>query len=639
MSTTEQHVDPAGSSGAKSANTQFAFQAEVARLLQLMVHSVYSEKEVFLRELISNAADACDKLRYEAAIDPDLIAGDPDLRITLSADKEARVLTVSDNGIGMDRDELIDNLGTIARSGTKAFLDSFNEGEAPSSLIGQFGVGFYSGFMVADRIEVVSRPPGAKEAYAWSSDGGGGFAVDKAADKTAPKRGTEVRLHLKEDAARYLDEAELERIVRTYSDHISFPINIQREADGKQELRQLNTASALWTRPKSELDADAYREFYHHVAGAFDNPALTVHYKAEGRHDYIVLLFVPSMRPFDLYDPSRKGRVKLYVRRVFITDEADMLPPYLRFARGVIDSEDMPLNVSREMLQNNPIVGAIRKAVTNRVLSEIAKLADAEPAKFEALWDAFGGVLKEGLYEDFERRDQLFEIARFHSSRDHGWRTLAEYVDDLRPNQTAIYYIVGDSLEQLRSSPQLEGFRARGVEVLLLSDPVDNFWVTTALGYKGKPFQSVTQGEADISSVPLAEDAEQAPAEEPSAAAAEMLGRLKTLLADAVGDVRRSARLVGSPACLVAPVGGPDLGLDRLLERQSRGVSRRPVLEVNLGHPLVKALQETGPGDARRFEDLAWVLLDEARILDGGAPADAAKFSERVNRLILAERG
>lgn len=634
---TKNKKTTATSAAEASPDTEFTFQAEVARLLHLMVNSVYSEKEVFLRELISNAADACDKLRYEATIDPQLLAGDPDLRITLRADPKSRTLVIADNGIGMTREELIDNLGTIARSGTKAFLETFFEGESPPNLIGQFGVGFYSAFMVADRVDVLSRRAGTSEAHLWSSDGSGGFTVEPLKDAEAPARGTEVRLHLKSDAGDYLEESALERIVRTYSDHISFPINLARQADGKEELRQLNTASALWTRPKSEIDADGYREFYHHVAGSFDTPALTIHYKAEGRHEYTVLLFVPSMRPFDLFDPSRRGRIKLYVRRVFITDEAEILPAYLRFVRGVIDSEDMPLNISREMLQNNPIVGAIRRAVTNRVLSELNKLASEEPQRFEAVWAAFGAVLKEGLYEDPERRDQLFEFARFRTSKGDGWRTLKEYVADLRPNQTAIYYIVGDTLEQLRASPQLEGFDARGVEVLLLSDPVDNFWVTTALGYDGKPFQSITQGEADLSNIPLLN--ENAATEEATLASAELIGRLKSVLGDAVGDVRRSSRLVASPACLVAPIGGPDRGLDRLLERQRHGTARRPVLEVNLAHPLLKALADSAGGDAARFEDLAWLLLDEARILEGEAPVDPAKFSERVNRLVLAGGG
>jgi len=622
----------------KAKDSEFTFQAEVARLLQLMVHSVYSEKEVFLRELISNGADACDKLRYQTITEPKLMADDPDLRITIEVNHTAGTLSVADNGIGMSRAEMIDNLGTIARSGTRAFIDRLAAGDSDVSLIGQFGVGFYSAFMVADHVDVLSRKAGAKTVNLWSSDGAGGFDVAKAPKALARtlKRGTIVTLHLMEDAKAYLEETELERIVRAYSDHVTFPINLEIERDGRPELRQLNAASALWTRPKSEIDEDHYREFYHHVAGQFDQPAITIHYHAEGRHEYTVLLFVPSTRPFDLFDPSRKGRIKLYVKRVFITDDAEIVPAYLRFVRGLIDSEDMPLNISREMLQNNPIVASIRKAVTGRILSEIGKLAETDEQKFLPVWEAFGGVLKEGLYEDFERRDQLFEIARFRTSAGEDWRGLKQYVGDMRPEQTAIYYIIGDSLEQLRASPQLEGYRARGVEVLLLTDPVDNFWVTTALGYEGKPFQSLTQGEADLSNFPLLDEKGKKGDKKKPPAKAEILGRLKTLLADAVDDVRESKRLVSSPACLVAASGAPDRGMEMLIERQMGEAARLPILEVNLSHPLVNALDEISGAKPKEFEDLAWLLLDEARILEGRPPADPAKFSERLNRLVLA---
>lgn len=631
---------------------EYAFQAEVARLLQLMVHSVYSEREIFLRELISNAADACDRLRYAAITKPELLKDDPDLRVTIAADPDAGTLVVQDNGIGMTRAELIENLGTIARSGTKAFLDKAAKKDDAPSLIGQFGVGFYSAFMVADAVEVVSRAAGAKQAHIWSSDGVNGFEVKKAPKDRAADvpRGTKIVLHLKEDAREFLQEAELTRIVRSYSDHIPFQIDLVTLADGKEERRQLNSASALWTRAKSEITDEHYNEFYHDVAGQYDDPALTIHYRAEGRHEYSVLLFVPSMRPFDLYDPQRSGRVKLYVRRVFITDDANLLPPWLRFVRGVIDSEDMPLNVSREMLQNNPLVAAIRKAVTNRVLSEIAKCAEKDSEKFEQIWDAFGAVIKEGLYEDPERRDDLFKTVRFRSTAGEGWRSLADYVESMAENQTAIYYLTGESLDQLRASPQLEGFAARGLEVLLLTDPVDNFWVTTALGYEGKPFQSITQGEVDLSAIPpLDKKDKDGEDRKPDPATAEVVTRLKTLLADQVSEVRVSKRLVGSPACLVAGAAGPDLGLNKLLAKQAEGSGALPILEINDSHALVKALvkvikpapkrksAKSKTGEKGSFEDLAWLLLDEARILDGLLPADPARFSERINRLVLGE--
>jgi molecular chaperone HtpG len=623
------------------SETEFGFQAEVARLLHLMVHSVYSEKEIFLRELVSNGADACDKLRYEAITKPELMADDPDLRLTIVADEESKTLSVADNGIGMSRAEMIDNLGIIARSGTKAFLDAAEKkgGDAPS-VIGQFGVGFYSAFMVADRIDVLSRKAGSKSVHIWSSDGINGFNVSKAtkAQADALTRGTLVKLHLKDDALDYLKEQELERIIRAYSDHIPFHIDFLTLADDKEERRQLNSASALWTRPKSKITEDQYKEFYHHAGGLYDTPAITIHYKAEGRHEYTVLLFVPTMPPFDLYDPSRAGRVRLYVRRVFITDDAELLPAYLRFVRGVVDSEDVPLNVSREMLQNNPIVSSIRKAVTNRVLADIKTLSEKDKEKFESLWTTFGAVLKEGLYEDMERRDTLFEIARFHSTKAEDWLTLKEYVAGMRENQTAIYYLAGESKEQVRSSPQLEGFAARGVEVLLLSDPVDNFWVTTALGFDGKPFQSITQGDIDLSAIDLLEKkkGKKDEAEKTAPETAKLVDRLKALFADDLSDVRSSARLVESPACLVAPEGGPDRGLGKFLDKQSGKGDVLPVLEINPAHDMVKALSKSGAGKkGSAFDDLAWLLLDQARILEGAAPKDPAKFTERLNKFIL----
>ncbi len=626
----------------KSGETEFGFQAEVARLLHLMVHSVYSEKEIFLRELVSNGADACDKLRYEAITKPELLADDPDLRLTITVNEENRTLMIADNGIGMSRAEMIDNLGIIARSGTKAFLEAAEKkgGDAPSA-IGQFGVGFYSAFMVADRIEVLSRKAGSKSVHLWSSDGITGFDVAKApkAQAEALPRGTMVTLHLKDDALDYLKEQELERIVRAYSDHIPFHIDFLSLKDGKEERRQLNSASALWRRRKSEITEEQYKEFYHHAGGLYDTPAITIHYKAEGRHEYTVLLFVPTMPPFDLYDPARSGRIRLYVRRVFITDDADILPAYLRFVRGVVDSEDVPLNVSREMLQNNPIVASIRKAVTNRVLADIKALSEKDKDKFEGLWTAFGSVLKEGLYEDMERRDTLFEIARFHSTKGDDWRTLKDYIAGLRPNQTAIYYLAGESQEQVKASPQLEGFAARGVEVLLLSDPVDNFWVTTALGFDGKPFQSITQGDIDLSAIDLLEEkkGKQDDAAKTAPETAKLVERLKTLFADELSDVRASARLVESPACLVAPEGGPDRGLGKFLDKQSGKGNVMPVLEINPSHALVKALSKTGAGKkGAAFDDLAWLLLDQARILEGAAPTDPAKFAARLNKFVLS---
>src|ERR1700730_16875359 len=506
------------------------FQAEVAELLNLMVHSVYSETDIFLRELISNASDALDKLRYEAIANPDLTADGEPPKIRIVPDKTAGALAVIDNGIGMDRQELIDNLGTIARSGTKSFLSRLTEAKDGAGLIGQFGVGFYAAFMVADRIVVTSRRAGTGEVWSWSSSGGNGFDIAPSGGEDAQrlKRGTDIVLHLKPDAKKYLETYEIERIVGAYSDNIQFPIELQLE---EGEPRQINSASALWQRPKSELTPEDYTQGYRAIAGAFDDPAMTLHYRAEGRQSYAVLLFAPSTKPFDLFEPTRKGKVKLYVRRVFIADDADLLPAYLRFIRGVIDSEDLPLNISREMLQNNPQLVQIRKAVTGRVIGELEQLADKEPENFAKIWDAFGSVIKEGIYEDFERREKLLALSRFTSTSAEG-RSLKQYVADLKPNQTEIYFLAGDSIERLKSNPRLEAAAARGIEVLLLTDAVDAFWTSARLEFEGKPLKSLSQGDLNLDLVPLVD--EQAKDSEPAANEAETIAVIKASLGDRV---------------------------------------------------------------------------------------------------------
>jgi molecular chaperone HtpG len=610
------------------------FQAEVAELLNLMVHSVYSETDVFLRELISNGSDACDKLRYEAIARPDLLAGDDKLAIRIKPDSAARTLTISDNGIGMDRQELIDNLGTLARSGTKSFLKGLKEAKDGLGLIGQFGVGFYSAFMVADRIEVTSRRAGTGETWVWRSAGGGGFEVAPPSDEQASRvhRGTEIVLHLKEEASRYLQPFELERVVRTYSDHILFPIEL---VDDKGETRQVNAASALWQRAKSEVKAEDYTQAYRSIAMAFDEPALTLHYKVEGRQSYAVLLFVPTTPPFDLADPGRKGRVRLYVRRVFITDDADLLPAYLRFVRGVVDSEDLPLNISREMLQNNPQVKQIRNGLASRVIGELENTAGKEPETYLRLWNAFGAVLKEGIYEDQERRGQLLGLARFATTAGDKPRSLKEYVGDLKPNQTEIYYLVGESIERLRSNPKLEAARARGIEVLLLTDPIDAFWTMLPQEFEGKPLKSLSQGDVDFGIIPLLDKA-QGGEKSGSADEASIVKAVKEALGDMVSEVRASQRLTDSAACLVASAQGRDRELERLLARQNRGGSAKPILELNMQHELVKVLDAARLGGRREeVADIASLLLDQAHILDGEVPADPAAFARRLNALVV----
>ncbi len=622
-------------STAQGTPEKHQFQAEVAELLNLMIHSVYSETDVFLRELVSNASDACDKVRYEAIARPELLAGDERLAIRIKPDEAAKTLTIADNGIGMDRQELVDNLGTLARSGTKAFLKGLKDAKEGLGLIGQFGVGFYAAFMVADRIEVTSRRAGSAEAWTWTSASGAGFEVAPATEAQAARvaRGTEIVLHLKEDAVRYLQPYELERIVRTYSDHVLFPIEL---IDDKGEARQVNAASALWQRSKSEVKPEDYTQAYRSIAMAFDEPDLTLHYKVEGRQSYAVLLFVPSTPPFDLTDPARKGRVKLYVRRVYITDDAELLPSYLRFVRGVVDSEDLPLNLSREMLQNNPQVRQIRNGLVGRVISELESTASKDAEAYGKIWETFGPILKEGLYEDGERRTQLLGLARFASTAGETPRSIKEYAADLKPNQTEIYYLVGDSLERLKSNPKLEAAKARGVEVLLLTDPVDAFWTTLPQEFEGKPLKSLSQGDVDFGLIPVVDADKTKEAEADAGDDASVLAAAKDVLGDKVADVKASTRLTDSASCLVASAQGRDRELERLLERQNRGSGAKPILELNMKHAMVRLLATAKKEDrAQDVEDLANLLLDQARILDGEIPSDPAAFARRLNDYVV----
>ncbi|GAA4253617.1 molecular chaperone HtpG [Azospirillum formosense] len=616
---------------------RLSFQAEVSRLLDIVAHSLYSEKEVFLRELVSNASDACDRLRYAALTQPELSADDPNLKVRLIVDKEARILTVADNGIGMNREDLVENLGTIARSGTAAFMrnlkDSAKDGDAKKdvNLIGQFGVGFYSAFMVADRVEVLTRKAGETQGWRWLSDGKGEFTISDVADLP---RGTQIKLHLREGDDEYLEEHRLSGIVRKYSDHIAIPILFGEGEDAKS----LNSASALWMRSKNEITAEQYTEFYHHVGHAFDDPWLTLHWRAEGAIEYTNLLFVPSSKPFDLFDPKRAHRVKLYVKRVFITDSAEgLLPPYLRFLRGVVDSEDLPLNISREMLQHNPMLAKIRAGITRRVLSELGKKArDTEKAEeYAAFWENFGAVLKEGLYDDYEHRDDLLKLMRFRSTAGDGLVSLEEYLGRMKEGQEAIFTISGDDIETLKRSPQLEGFKAKGVEVLLLTDPVDEFWVPSVGSFQDKPFKSVTRGGADLGKI---QGGEEKPAEEKASEGelTDLLVLLKLTLQDVVKDVRPSERLTDSAVCLVADENDMDMHLERLLKQHKQlgmdAPAAKRILEVNPAHPLIKRLAERAKasGAATSLDDAAWLLLDQARIVEGEALPDPAAFARRL---------
>ncbi len=623
------------------------FEADVAKLLHLMVHSVYSDRSVFLRELIANAADACERLRYEAIANPALLGDDAAPRITLAIEAEKRQLTVEDNGIGMAREEMVEALGTIARSGTKAFLDRVEAAQSAegATLIGQFGVGFYSAFTVAERVDVISRRAGSEEAWQWSSDGKGTYSVSpvdplpnpppQAGEGRvgAPARGTRVVLHLMEDAKSFTERFTIERLIKQHSGHVPVPITIIEKPGA--EAAEISDGAALWAKPKSAITPADYTDFYRSIAGQFDDPALTVHFHAEGRQDYTSLFFVPGSRPFDLFDPDRKGRIKLYVKRVFITDDADVLPRYLRFVRGLVDSADLPLNISREKLQESPLLAAIRKGAASRVLGELEKLADKDPEAYGKIWDNFGAVLKEGLYEDFERRDALLALARFKTTASAGgWRSLEDYVGALKTNQTAIYYLAGDDIARLEASPHLEGFRARGVEVLLLPDPVDNFWVMSGLSFDGKPFKSVTQGAADLALIAPA-DAKEAPSTEIEPATKIFLAFMKNTLGEAVAEVRASERLTDSAVCLVASETGPDRALEKLLAGAGRlDAASKPILEVNPRHELIAALATLGD-DARGLkEDATHLLFDEARVLEGDRVAEPRLFAERLARVL-----
>jgi molecular chaperone HtpG len=612
-----------------------SFQAEVSRLLDIVAHSLYSEKEIFLRELISNASDACDRLRYAAITQPALAGDDANYKVVLTPDKAARTLTLADNGIGMNREELIENLGTIARSGTAAFMHNLSgDSRKDMALIGQFGVGFYSAFMVADDVTVISRKAGEAEAWRWESDGKGDFTIEGA---ERAGRGTTITLHLREGEEEFLEPHRLRHIVKTYSDHIALPIVL--EEGGKEET--LNAASALWTRPRSEITPEQYKEFYHHVAHSFDEPWLTLHNRAEGKIEYINLLFVPASKPFDLFDPQRKNHVKLYVRRVFITDDCQgLLPAYLRFVRGIVDSEDLPLNVSREMLQNNPILTRMKVQLTKRILGELAKKAEETAEEYAKFWENFGAVLKEGLYEDPEQRETILPLVRLRSTAGDGLASLDDYVGRMKPGQEAIYYITGDQIEGVKRSPQLEGFRAKGVEVLLLTDPVDEFWVSAVGKYKDHALKSATRGGADLSKIAANGEDKAGEAGEETKASGNVAGLIaifKLALGEAVKDVRTSDRLTDSAVCLVADEGDLDMHLERLLKQhQQLDKSAKRILEINPRNALIARLAALvgKDGASEQLGDFAFLLLDQARILEGEALPDPTAFARRLSGLL-----
>ena len=597
------------------------FGAEVGRLLDLVVHALYSEREIFLRELVANAADATDRRRFEALTQNDL-APPEGAAVRIVPDKAARTLTISDDGIGMAHDELMHNLGTIARSGTKAFGENLAHAkpEDRPSLIGQFGVGFYSAFMVADRVDVTSRKAGSHDAWMWSSEGHGEFTL---APATRDEAGTTIVLHIKPDAEEFLEPARIEHIVRKWADHIALPVLLTE--DGTE--RAANEGTALWRKPKSEITEEQYAEFYRHVSHNWDKPSATIHWKAEGNIEFSALLFIPDSKPFNPVEGDRASKVRLHVRRMFITDEAELLPPWLRFVAGVVDTEDLPLNVSREMLQATPVLARIRKAVTNRMITELknkAKNAE-EYAKF---WENFGAVVKEGVWDDNEHRADIAPLLRFRSSTQDGLVSFADYVSRMKEGQESIYYLSGDNAESLAKSAQLEGFRARGVEVLLLEDPIDAFWPERLGEFDGRKIISVTQGAADLSKI-------DAPAPEGEVVETEaLIEALKTALGEAVSDVRTTDRLVESAVVLAASA-GPDLQMQRLLRRAGRdNFSLPPVLELNPRHRLIAHLA-TELTAGRSIDAQAQLMLDLARLQDGELPRDPASFARQVEAALI----
>jgi molecular chaperone HtpG len=623
-----------GESGA--ARTTHGFQAEVRELLKLMIHSLYSHREIFLRELISNASDACDRLRFAAIAQSALLADDAELGIRIDADAKTGTVTVTDNGIGMTREEAIANLGTIARSGTAEFFRSLSGDEQKASaLIGQFGVGFYSAFIVAERVEVHSLKAGAapEAGVRWESGADGEFTVETV---TLPKRGTAVTLHLKSEAREFADSLRLRGLIRRYSDHIGFPVRMRKEGEASIDYEIVNQAKALWTLPRSEIPEEEYRQFYQYLAHDFTDPLAWSHNKVEGKREYISLLYLPGRAPFDLWQRDAARGLKLYVRRVFIMDDAEQfLPLYLRFVKGVVDSSDLPLNISRELLQQDPEVEAIRSSLTKRVLDLLARLAKDDPEKYAAFWKEFGTVLKEGVVQDQANQAAILPLLRFASTHEEGDTpavSLADYVGRMKGGQERIYYVVAESVPAARGSPAIERLRERGLEVLLLADRVDEWVMGYVESYEGKRFKDATRGDLELGGLVSEADRKQHTADLKESKG--LLKRIKDALGDRVTEVRVSERLKESPACLV--LGEHDLSehMRRILAAAGQKVPEaRPLLEVNTGHPLVKYLE--GLGDAAQFAELAQLLYDQAALAEGNPLGNAPEYVQRLNRLLV----
>ena len=628
------------------AKKEYSFDVEVGKILNLMINSLYTNKDVALRELISNASDACDKFRYLAVQNSQISKPDEELKISISVDKKNRQLIVQDNGVGMSEEDLRHNLGTIAKSGTESFVKSLTgDNKKDLQLIGQFGVGFYSAFMIADQVEVVSKKYDDEKTHSWKSSGGGSFSISESAENIG--RGTKIILHLKEGENDFLDRFHIKHIVQTYSDHINIKIEFIPETGNAEAL---NTASALWTKPKEEISTEQYNNFFKHNSHLPGEPFMILHNKAEGVVEYTNLLFVPSTKPFDLFHPDRKGRVKLYVRKVFISEDLDLVPAWMRFLRGLIDSQDLPLNISRETLQHNLVLEKIKKSIVKKVLSELKKKASEAEEEYVKFWNNFGAVIKEGLCESHEFKDKILEICRFYSSKSpEKLISLAEYLDHCKVGQEKIYYLTGESIEKIQNSPQLEAFAAKDIEVLFLTDTVDDFWVTVTNQYKEKEFQSITRSDIDLENIDKEKTPENDEGDNESGQKKEkikdvtnseldgLIVKIKTILGDKVKDVKISKKLDSSPVCLAVDASSMDIRMERyLLEQKQILASSAKILEINPNHKIIKSLNERliGSGDEMEISDTIKTLFDQACIIEGEPIDDIKDFSRRMNLLM-----
>ena len=625
------------------SNIEKKFEADTGKILDIVINSLYSEREIFVRELISNASDAIDKKKYLALTNKSINDTSDPFEIKIEVNSKENTIKISDNGIGMDEEDLINSLGTIARSGTKAFLEQFNKSKDDKkedvNLIGQFGVGFYASFMVADKVEVLSKKAGTDKSWKWISDGKSGYNIEKG-EKT--NSGTELILHLKKDAKEFLEGTRIQFVVRKYSDHISYPVKMLEvsKKDAKEET--INEASALWTRAPKDIKEKQYEDFFSHIGAGFGKPLLTMHNNTEGTVSYTNLLCIPSSKPFDLFNPDRKSSLKLYINRVFITDKCDnLIPAYLRFVKGIVDTQDIDLNVSREMLQNNPAVAKISKSLVGKILRELKKIADKDKAKYIQFWNEFGQVLKEGLYEDLERKDTLLELARFSNNENDDLISLEDYVNAMDKNQKDIYYVAADTKSQALSSPHLEGFKSKGIKVLVMADPIDQFWLSMAGQFKEKNFVSITQGEIDLDNIKSdKKDSKNKDTKKDDVDKrfTNLIAHLKASLGQNVKDIRLTSKLTDSPACLVADKGDMDVAMENLMKQRDPNYQGAPrILEINPEHALVEKMNKllSDKKHNNLVDDAGTLLFEQARMMEGKLPSDPTKFAKIMNNFLV----